>query len=308
MPDAGQRRRRGAGRWPAAASRSRCRSPETTHEFEPMPSPDVAEQRARPPRSTPSTSCHSIDAVDDCRRRRLGRARSRGCDRGDRRARSPGCGRTGTPGRAPSIWSEREIGRDHARARSRPRCWCGGPRPSPSATPPSRRASRARSRSRRFCSAEHGVLERRVGAVVVGEVGVDPVGVGLVVATRSSGSSSVDLLRRRPRASPGCAGTCRSPAATAPNSSESRPPVTCRRKSISQNRSCACTYPCAKNRSSVSRGRDRRDAELVALHRDLATETLDRHGALELRERPLDRPHHEAGGDERDHGRHRRRC
>ncbi len=35
----------------------------------------------------------------------------------------------------------------------------------------------------------------------------------------------------------------------APKSSERRPAVTCRRESISQKRSWACTYPCARNRS-----------------------------------------------------------
>ena len=104
----------------------------------------------------------------------------------------------------------------------------------------------------RVLQAEHGVLERELCAAAGAEVGVHALGVRLVVGAGDRCRAARTPARRSPRQSSvrmkASVATCDSP-----NSSATRPAVTWRRKSISQNRSCACTKPWAKNRSwSVS--------------------------------------------------------
>ena len=220
MPDARQRSAPRCGSLASSGIPLSVRSPDTTHEFEPMPSP-TSPTSALTASMTPSTSDHSIDAVVTAsgvgtRRadaRRLRDARDRRHD--DRVAVE----------RVPRVelgdLVGGEVRRERAPARSRPRCWSGGPRPSPSATPPSRRASRARSRSRG--SADRGPRTRRMPRRRRGRRGRRSRPRRRRRSRRGSSGRAPRPPARRSRASRACAGTCRSPSCDSPNSSETRP-------------------------------------------------------------------------------------
>ena len=146
---------------------------------------------------------------------------------------------------------------------------------------------------------EDGVLERHVRAIVLGEVGVDARRVRVVVV-RDGRVERGNLLRRDPsppqRAQEGVGGQLRlpeklgePPAGDVP--SEVHLPEAVLRMDV----------PLREEEVVGVRGRDRRDTELIALHVHISTEALHGDRPLQLRERPLDRPHDETGGDERDH-------
>ena len=226
----------------------------------------VADERARPPRSTPSTSSHSIDAVATMPRRRASRARrSRGGHGRDRRDDHRDCGRTGTPGTAGRSASDvksgaieralglvLDVGAEVPGHRLQPRHRVGG-RPRLDLVVG-------------VLQPEHRVLERRVGAVVVGEVGVHARRRRRRSTTRPSGRAPRPPARR-PRASRGCAGTCRSRSCDSPNSSETRPARDVPAEVHLPEPVLRVDVPLREEEVVGVAGRDRRDAEHIALHR-----------------------------------------
>ena len=146
---------------------------------------------------------------------------------------------------------------------------------------------------------EHRVLERRVGAGVVGEVGVHPGGVGVVVR-RDRRVERLDLLRRdlapaeRPQELVGR--QLRLPEQLREATARDVPAEVHLPEPILR-----VDVPLREEEVVGVASGDRRDAEHIALHVDVVAETLDRNGALELRERPLDRAHDEPCHDQRDH-------
>ena len=147
---------------------------------------------------------------------------------------------------------------------------------------------------------QHGVLERDGGAVMVGEVRVHPVGVGLVVAAGGVVEGGDLLLgdvapAERPQELVGRqlrgAEELGEPAARHVTAEVHLPePV------------LGLHVPLRVEEVVGRVGLDRRDAEVVAVHRDVRLEAGRGDGAVQLGERALDRPDDETGRDQGDDG------